>query len=66
MKTVSHDYPAALQAMKIGDYKAASAFFRDAEKDFAGNANFRILGEAVELIIAVRETIAALTETEER
>jgi hypothetical protein len=53
-------YMRALLALKKRDYATASGFFRSAENQFAESADFRILKETTELLLAVKEDIFEL------
>lgn len=55
-------YCSAMSALKKQDYSTASVFFRDAEKQFAGNDDFCILQHTTDLLLAVKEEISALEE----
>jgi len=54
----------ALDALKRKDYRAASAFFKSAENQFADRLDFRILNEVTDLLIAVKEEIAEIEKEE--
>lgn len=53
-------YMRALLALKKQDYASASGFFRSAKNQFAESADFRILKETTELLLAVKEDIFEL------
>jgi hypothetical protein len=51
-------YMMALVALQKKNYAAASGYFKTAENLVADNAEIRILSEANEILLAVREEIA--------
>jgi len=53
-------YGHALEALSVRDYAIASGFLKSAEKEFAGDADFRILFESVRLLLAVKEELFEL------
>ena len=53
-------YCSGMTALKKGDFSTASVFFKDAEKQFAGNDDFCILFHTTDLLLAVKEEISAL------
>jgi len=55
-------YCSAMKSLNTGDYSTASVFFKDAEKQFAGNDDFCILQQTTDLLLAVKEEISALEE----
>ena len=55
-------YCSAMSALKTGEYSTASVFFKDAEKQFAGNDDFCMLEQTTDLLLAVKEEISALEE----
>jgi hypothetical protein len=57
-------YFQALQALCDRDFNAASGFFKLAENQFAENLEFRILSEATDLLLAVKEEIGELEKEE--
>jgi hypothetical protein len=56
-------YCSAMSALQNEDYSTASVFFKDAEKQFAGNDDFSILRHTTDLLLAVKEEIAALEKS---
>ncbi len=58
------NYIEGLKALKNKDFEAALEYFKMSEKEFAENRDLRILSEAVELLLAVRNdiTLASVTE----
>ena len=53
-------YGNALEALAARDFATASGFLKSAEKEFAGDADFRILSESVRLLLAVKEELFEL------
>ncbi|MEW5923567.1 MAG: hypothetical protein AB1746_06230 [Candidatus Zixiibacteriota bacterium] len=53
-------YYRALQALKEKDYRAAAGFLKNAENQFAEKPEIRILSEATELLLAVKDEIYEL------
>ena len=56
-------YCSAMTALKDKEYSTATVFFKDAEKQFAGNDDFCILQHTTDLLLAVREEISALEKS---
>ncbi|MCP4704562.1 MAG: hypothetical protein GY865_08120 [candidate division Zixibacteria bacterium] len=55
-------YCSAMSALNAKEYATASVFFKDAEKQFAGNDDFSILFHTTDLLLAVKEEISTLEE----
>lgn len=55
-------YCSGMAALEAKEYSTASVFFKDAEKQFAGNDDFCILRYTTDLLLAVKEEISALEE----
>jgi len=53
-------YYRALQALREKDYRAAAGFLKTAENQFADRPELRILREATELLLAVKDEIFEL------
>jgi len=55
-------YCSAMTALEKRDFETAAVFFREAEKQFAGNDDFSILSSTTDLLLAVKKEILALEE----
>jgi len=53
-------YCSAMLSLEKQDFATASIFFKDAEKQLAGNDDYSILKHTTDLLLAVKEEIVAL------